>query len=115
MQSTKALAKLTAQIEALERRARTLRANARASAVRKIVAQMHEFQISPSDVKAAFGAMKPIRAKQKKALERPVPRRVVPEKYRHPETGETWTGRGRAPRWLAAAERAGASREQFRV
>ena len=67
---------------------------------------MHEFQIPPSAVQAAYGAMKPTRAKQKKALERPKPRRVVPEKYRHPETGETWTGRGRAPRRLAAAERA---------
>lgn len=25
---------------------------------------------------------------------------VVP-KYRDPESGQTWTGRGRAPRWLA--------------
>jgi DNA-binding protein H-NS len=25
----------------------------------------------------------------------------VPAKYRSAETGETWTGRGRAPLWLA--------------
>ncbi len=25
-------------------------------------------------------------------------------KYRHPETGETWTGRGRPPRWIAGKE-----------
>jgi DNA-binding protein H-NS len=27
-----------------------------------------------------------------------------PAKYRHPSTGETWSGRGRAPAWLAGAK-----------
>ncbi|MGB0955592.1 MAG: H-NS histone family protein, partial [Panacagrimonas sp.] len=26
----------------------------------------------------------------------------VPPKYRHPQTGEEWSGRGRKPRWLQA-------------
>ena len=30
-----------------------------------------------------------------------------PVKYRNPDTGETWSGRGRMPKWLALAERAG--------
>ena len=54
MYSNKTLAKLTAQIQILQRRAENLRANGRASAVQKIVAQMHEFQISPSDIQAAY-------------------------------------------------------------
>ena len=28
-------------------------------------------------------------------------KRVLPPKYRHPETGETWTGFGAYPRWVA--------------
>ncbi len=28
--------------------------------------------------------------------------RKVEPKYRHPGTGETWSGRGKAPKWLAA-------------
>jgi DNA-binding protein H-NS len=36
-------------------------------------------------------------------------------KYRDPETGETWSGRGRVPRWLKAAERRGRKREEFAV
>ncbi|WP_183016483.1 H-NS family nucleoid-associated regulatory protein [Achromobacter sp. UMC46] len=115
MQSTKALAKLTAQIQALQRRAEALRINGRASAVQKIVAQMHEFQISPADIQAAYGATKSARPKRKKVVERAESRRPVAPKYRHPESGDTWTGRGRAPRWLAAAERAGASRDQFLI
>lgn len=34
----------------------------------------------------------------------------VEPKYRHPETGATWTGRGRAPRWLE-----GKDKEAYRI
>ncbi|WP_447577066.1 MULTISPECIES: H-NS histone family protein [Achromobacter] len=115
MHSNKSLAKLNAQIQALQRRAEALRINGRASALQKIVAQMHEFQIAPADIQAAYGAMKSTRAKRKKVVDRKEPRRPVAPKYRHPESGETWTGRGRAPRWLTAVEKGGALREQFRI
>ncbi len=36
-------------------------------------------------------------------------------KYRDPETGETWSGRGRPPRWLAAREAEGRDRKEFAV
>ena len=34
-------------------------------------------------------------------------------KYRNPETGETWSGRGRMPKWMALAVEHGRSREDF--
>ena len=34
-------------------------------------------------------------------------------KYRNPETGETWSGRGRTPKWLTFAEQQGRGREEF--
>jgi DNA-binding protein H-NS len=34
-------------------------------------------------------------------------------KYRNPETGETWSGRGRMPKWMALAEQQGRSRDEF--
>ena len=34
-------------------------------------------------------------------------------KYRNPETGATWSGRGRMPKWLALAGEQGRSREEF--
>jgi DNA-binding protein H-NS len=38
----------------------------------------------------------------------------VPVKYRNPENStETWTGRGRQPKWLAAALKKGAKLEDF--
>lgn len=34
----------------------------------------------------------------------------VPPKYRNPLTGQTWTGRGKAPKWIE-----GKDREQFLI
>ena len=36
-----------------------------------------------------------------------------PARYRNPETGATWSGRGRMPKWLALAEERGRGREDF--
>jgi DNA-binding protein H-NS len=36
-------------------------------------------------------------------------------RYRNPETGETWSGRGRAPNWLKRAEEQGRGRGDFAV
>jgi len=33
------------------------------------------------------------------------PGRPVPPKYREPNSGATWTGRGKAPKWLAGQNR----------
>lgn len=41
--------------------------------------------------------------------------KTVAPKYRDPATGKTWTGRGRAPKWIADAESKGKSRESFRI
>lgn len=40
---------------------------------------------------------------------------TVPPKYRHPESGQTWSGRGLQPRWLAEAVAAGNSLDQYRI
>jgi len=39
---------------------------------------------------------------------------IVPVKFRDSH-GNTWTGRGMAPKWLSAAEKAGHKREEFRI
>jgi len=40
--------------------------------------------------------------------------RVVP-KYRNPLTAETWSGRGKQPRWLVAAIKTGRKIEDFQI
>ncbi|MGY3034391.1 DNA-binding protein H-NS [Bradyrhizobium sp. USDA 4354] len=46
------------------------------------------------------------------------PRRKYPQvlpKYRNPQTSETWSGRGKRPRWLVAAMKSGRRIEEFRI
>lgn len=40
-------------------------------------------------------------------------RRAAKIKYKHPTTGQTWTGQGRTPHWFLDAEKAGVSREEM--
>jgi DNA-binding protein H-NS len=42
-------------------------------------------------------------------------RAPVRAKYRHPEPGETWSGRGSVPAWLKRVEAEGRRREEFAV
>lgn len=41
---------------------------------------------------------------QETAAVEPKEKRIVPPKYRDPKTGATWSGRGLAPKWIAAAK-----------
>ena len=42
-------------------------------------------------------------------------RRLVAPKYRNPETGDTWTGRGLKPKWVEAALAAGKSLDDLLI
>lgn len=42
-------------------------------------------------------------------------KRKLAPKYREPQTGASWSGRGLTPRWLAEKEKAGAKREEFLI
>jgi DNA-binding protein H-NS len=42
-------------------------------------------------------------------------RKAVAAQFRNPVNGDTWSGRGRVPRWLAALEGAGHKREEFAI
>ena len=39
----------------------------------------------------------------------------APAKYRNPQTGETWSGRGRPARWITELEAKGRKRQEFAV
>lgn len=59
----------------------------------------------------AAGREKGARTKSKSVSRKPVEAR-----YRNPQnTSETWTGRGKAPRWLAAKIAKGAKKEDFLI
>lgn len=92
---------LKAKAEALFKQAEDARRAEIAQVVADIQARMREYGISLDDLK---------RGPKKGKSANP-----VAAKYRNPATGESWSGRGRSPKWLAEAQAKGRSREEFRV
>lgn len=84
------------QIEKLQREAEQARRNEISAAIAEIQAKMDEYGISPEDL--GFGAG----AKRKAAK---TTRRPVAPKYRNDSTGETWSGRGKPPKWMAGRDK----------
>ncbi|VCU72548.1 H-NS histone family protein [Pigmentiphaga humi] len=108
---------LQAQIRKLQEKAETVRLKQRQPIVASILRSMQEYSITLDELKAAqakgvSGRKRSVGTAKPAAK---APARQVAPKYRHPETGETWTGRGKPPRWLVAAEGAGATRDQFLI
>jgi DNA-binding protein H-NS len=98
------LSDLLAQKAALEQQiAETQRAE-RADAIAQIRSLMSEHGLTMADL----GNRAPAAAPRK-----PSPK--VPPKYRHPDTGDTWSGRGLQPNWLKSALAGGAKIEDFKV
>lgn len=110
-------AKIEKEISKLQKQAAALQDRRRKPAIASIVKSMREYGITPDEIAAAYGSPKTARGGKRKAAAgaNGAAKRAVAPKYRHPETGETWSGRGKPPRWLAAAEAAGASRESFYI
>lgn len=95
---------LLKQIESLTRQAEDLRHAEVEKVISEIKEKMEKYGLTVADL----GAQKPS-SKVKKSTGK------VAAKYRNSVTGETWSGRGRTPKWLADAEAAGKKRESFAV
>ncbi len=92
---------LKAQAEALMQQAEAARRAEIASVVAEIQARMKEYGITLDDLRGG--------AKKAKS------RGTVAAKYYNPATGDSWSGRGRVPRWLAAEMEKGRAKESFLV
>ena len=92
---------LKAKAEDLMRQAEAARTAEISVVIADIKKKMADYGISAADLGGA--------AKKSSA------RKVVAAKYRHPATGETWSGRGRPPHWLADELVKGRKREEFLV
>lgn len=115
-------AKIEKEINKLQKKAEILQTKRRKPVITSIITSMREYDITPDEIIAAYGAGKPARAVTSGRRKASGParaagaaKRAVAPKYRHPQTGETWSGRGKAPRWLAAEEAGGATRESFLI
>ncbi len=81
------------QIKQLQQEAEKQRKNELASAIAKIKMTMAEYGITMADL-GFTGKKKSSRV-----------RSPLAPKYRNPSTGETWSGRGKAPKWIDPANK----------
>jgi DNA-binding protein H-NS len=73
----------------------------------RIKAEKHELEKRLAVLDRGMGAI--VRVDERQIIGEK-PRRKYPRvlpKYRNPQTSETWSGRGKLPRWLAAAMKSG--------
>lgn len=121
-------AALKAKIALLQKQLEAAEKN-KAPAIKKVIALMKKLGVTLADLTGAVSEAKPKgrrgRPKGKNSASKASRKRKgvrqgtrakgkVAVKYKD-EQGNTWTGRGKTPRWLAAAEKSGKSREQFKI
>jgi len=107
----KTYADIKAEIAKLERRAEAALKDEVTGVIDRIKEAIKAYGLTAEDL--GFGSRKKAAAKHKPSTKRGAAPRTaaanartsvgVP-KYRDPETGSTWTGRGRPPEWIAAAK-----------
>jgi DNA-binding protein H-NS len=99
------LQELLAQKAALDKQIAETQRQERADAIAKVKALMAEYGLTAADIVGKTNS-----------TPRPAPatsgRKVAP-KYRNPDTGETWTGRGLQPNWLKSALSSGKKLSDF--
>lgn len=83
---------LLAQKEALEKQILEAKAREKAEGIAKAKAIIEQYSLTAGDI---FGRKGPAGSRGGK----------VAAKYRNPATGETWTGRGKAPKWIEGQDR----------
>lgn len=106
--------KIEKEIQKLKKQAEALKARQRTPVIRDIVRKMREYEVTLEDISKAFFKGKASASKRSPGTT-DKPKRTVPPKYRNPATGATWTGRGKAPRWVSEAEAQGKSRNDFLI
>lgn len=84
---------LLAQREQLEQQIAAARQTEITAAVARVRELVEQFQLTADDI---FTTQRAARSTKGTS---------VAPKYRNPATGETWTGRGKPPRWIADQNR----------
>jgi DNA-binding protein H-NS len=103
---------LLAQREKLDSQINAMMQREKSDGVAKAKAIIEQFGLSVSDLFGRKGATKgkrgrPAKNGTKVASKKRVGKKrgKVAPKYKNPVTGETWTGRGKAPKWIAGKDR----------
>lgn len=96
------------QIAALQKQAEEIKAQEFGKTVQEILAKMEAFGITVADLQGSKVRARKASSTASKSSN------PAPAKYRGPN-GETWSGRGLMPRWLAALVAQGATKESFAI
>lgn len=118
MKTADPLSEINAKLLALERMDEHLKrqqASNKTAAMRVITAWVHRYHIRPEELIAIARRAGWTQDTSTQIWRKADARHTVTAKYRHPETGETWSGRGKPARWLVEAEAAGSDRSQFLI
>ncbi len=111
------------QIEKLQKQAAEIKSREIQKTVQDILTKMQAFGITLQDLQKAMGKGRKTAASKGRVAasgKKSAPTRskaagtTVAPKYRGPN-GETWSGRGLMPRWLAALVAEGRAKEEFAV
>jgi DNA-binding protein H-NS len=86
---------LLQQREALEQAIAAARKNEISNALAKVRELVAEYGLTAQDIFPSRG----VKASSTKSVSK------VAAKYRDPATGQTWTGRGKAPKWIEGLDR----------
>lgn len=114
------LIEIQSQIEKLQKQASEIKTREFDKTVREILAKMQAFGITLRDLQSGKGRgakAKPKTVATSNSAGSKVKKKstsAVVAKYRGPN-GETWSGRGLTPRWLAALVTQGKTKEEFAI
>lgn len=89
-----------AQIDKLQRQAEAMRQKQVSKVVAELKKTIAEYELSAADLGLAGGARRDTPRKPRRAGSAT----VGVAKYRNPQSGDTWTGRGRPPAWIVGAK-----------
>lgn len=99
----------------IEKQLQSLQAKQRKPVITSIVRSMRDYGISMEELAAVLERKPASRGAAAPRKAASGAKRVIPPKYRHPETQAEWTGRGKPPRWVSDAEASGVSRDTFLI
>jgi DNA-binding protein H-NS len=105
---TQTYVELQKQIAELQAKAEELRQNEIEAVIADIKEKIAAYGLTAKDLELETTSVEPSEATVKIKKE-------IAAKYRNPETGDEWSGRGRSPKWLQDQLDAGKAKEDFLI
>jgi DNA-binding protein H-NS len=112
---------LMGQIAKLQTEAQELRKKEVSGVIQSIQKQMKTYNLSPQDLENKIKTSRGRKVGSKNQFQPQAQYRGrignsnVEAKFRHPETGATWSGRGRMPKWIKEAVQQGQDKQTFAI